>query len=620
MAEDYVPPISSKYFCIAGYHEKVLTAIVSSYLVTPGEYLPVFGYPSATAEKKEDGYDAYNENYLSSTRAEEFAIRIFNSLQRTKGCEYLILVGLTAEQKSFLYFLDKYNVIEISSVTDAELQLKELSKKTEHYPCSKAFISQGLFNAVQENKILTIDENAGKPELKVNDGIGMIVAEDRESTSSIIAVNYALSAKLNFKAIEPPELNRYEVSNYLNAWKTTKDDQHFNDLSALIYNRIEDIDFDKLPFATFFTECVPYSLILKNKIPFTYVNSILYPDFFIFNNIWMHHNPAIGSAVVFSPLEFKDQEETAFVIKELERHSYLVMPLVGKDATPYHLSHFIEEFPYELFHICSHGGEIQGTYIIEKFNDLEGNEHSIEYDEVVSFSPTSEPGMVAVTSIQIWRKLDGLMWKSKELKEKNYPHSLYGEMVKKTHEKRKRTGSKIDSVEGSSAIKCHIFNYQAHFNSIAGATINPIIFNNTCWSWQGISTSFLHAGCRGYIGTLWAVDNNVAVSFAESFYGKLFEGTVVNTFYTSMSTTDKTDSENIYVYWGLHFTRCAVSDSRRNTRFHVTSKLVTALENWNTRAKELKKESWQIEEKRKWISKMLEKVFPFERLLLKFMK
>jgi hypothetical protein len=334
----------------------------------------------------------------------------------------------------------------------------------------------------------------------------------------------------------------------------------------------------------------------------------------------MHHNPAIGSAVVFSPLEFKDQEETAFVIKELERHSYLVMPLVGKDATPYHLSHFIEEFPYELFHICSHGGEIQGTYIIEKFNDLEGNEHSIEYDEVVSFSPTSEPGMVAVTSIQIWRKLDGLMWKSKELKEKNYPHSLYGEMVKKTHEKRKRTGSKIDSVEGSSAIKCHIFNYQAHFNSIAGATINPIIFNNTCWSWQGISTSFLHAGCRGYIGTLWAVDNNVAVSFAESFYGKLFEGTVVNTFYTSMSTTDKTDSENIYVYWGLHFTRCAVSDSRRNTRFHVTSKLVTALENWNTRAKELKKESWQIEEKRKWISKMLEKVFPFERLLLKFMK
>jgi hypothetical protein len=620
MAEDYVPPISSKYFCIAGYHEKVLAAIVSSYLLTPGEYLPIFGYPSVTAEKKEEAYDAYDENYLSTTRAEEFSIRIFNALQRTKGCEYLILTGLTEEQKSFLYFLDKYNVIEISSVFDAEIQLKDLSKKTEYYPCSETFISQGLFNAVQGNKILSIDENAGKPESKLNNGMGLIVAEDYETTSSVIAVNYALSAKLNFRAIEPPELNRYEVSNFINEWKTTKDEQHFNNLSALVYNRIEDIDFDKLPFATFFTECIPYSLILKNKISFTYVNSILYPDFFVFNNIWTHHNPAIGSAVVFSPLEFKDQEETAFVIKELERHSYLVMPLVGKDVTPYHLSHFIEEYPYELFHICSHGGEISGTYLVEKFNDLDGVEHTVEYDEVVSFSPSPTSGMVGVASIQIWRKLDRLPWKSKELKEKNYPHSLYGEMVKKTHEKRKRTGAKIDSVEGSSAIKCHIFNYQAHFNSIAGATINPIIFNNTCWSWQGISTSFLHAGCRGYIGTLWAVDNNVAVSFAESFYGKLFEGTVASAFYASLPVTVKSDSEEIYVYWGLHFSKCAVSDSQRDTRFHVTSKLVTALDHWDKTTKELKEENWQIDEKRKWISKFLETVFPRERLLLKFIR
>lgn len=616
MAEDYVPPISSKYFCIAGYREKALAAVVSSYLVAPGEYLPMFGFPSVTVGKKEDRYDPYDSNYLSTTRAEEFSIRVFNAMQRANGCEHLVLIGLTEEQKSFLGFLKDYSVIEISSFSDADSLLRKPSGKSEYHSSPKSAISQGLYNAIQQDKILVIDETASLSESKMNAGVGIVVAEDHDTIYSILAVNYAVSTKLNFKAIEPPELNRHELAAFLGDWKETLDDRHFYDLSALLYNRIETIEFNSVPFATFFTECAPYGLTLKNKILCTYVNVDLYPDFFIFNNIWSHHHPSAGAAVVFSPLEFKNQEETTYVINELRRQQYFVVPLVGKDATPYNLGHYIEEFPFELFHICSHGGEVSGTRIVEKFNDLDGNEHIIEYDEVVSFSPSPTTGSIGVTSKQIWRKLDGLTWRSRQLKQMNYQQSVFSEMVKKTHEKKKRTGVNIHSVEGSCAIKCNSFNYQATFHTIAGQTINPIVFNNTCWSWQGISSAFLASGCRGYIGTLWSVDNNVAVSFAESFYGNLFNDTVARALHTSMQVTDNTSDENIYAYWGLHFTKCSMEDSSEVVRFAVTKRLIHALKHWEQQSRELNGENWQIEEKKQWITRLLDEEFSHEWAIL----
>ena len=63
----------------------------------------------------------------------------------------------------------------------------------------------------------------------------------------------------------------------------------------------------------------------------------------------------------------------------------LVATLVGENATHFNLDNHIQYYPYTLLHLCSHGGEVEGTRITEKFVDRNGDEHVVEYDEVFSF-------------------------------------------------------------------------------------------------------------------------------------------------------------------------------------------------------------------------------------------
>lgn len=617
---DFVPKISSKFFCVCRLKDRTLAAIVSSYLMQLGEYTPIFGFPEVTAEKMEEAYDAYDQNHLSTSRAEEFSIRIFNALQRVGKVDNIVLVGLTQEQKSFLTFFGDYNVIEIADATDAEHMLTELSGKTEYLLCPLSDVCQGLYNSIIENKLLKIDDQANSPDRPELANQGIAIVEDHHSVSSIISVNYAISAKLNLRIVDPPEANRFEIMALIKEWRETNDQQHLNDLSALLFNRVEQIDFSKYPFATFFTPCSPYSLILKNQIPFSYVNTDLYPDFFIFNNVYRYHTPSLGSAIVFSPLEFKENEETGYVIAVFERLRYSVVQLIDKAANSTNLGYHITEYPYDVLHICSHGGEVSGLNITDKFNDLDGNEHTIEYDEVVGFAAVPGSKLIEVTPIQIWRKLDGLKWKSKELKAKNYHHSLYMEMLKKTHEKKKRIGTKVDRVEGSFSIKCKHFIYQAIFNSIAGTTENPFIFNNTCWSWLGISDSFLSVGASGYVGTLWDVENHTAVAFSESFYDKINGGTILDAFHKSIPLANGTPSEGIYVFWGLHFSKITANDSKERTRLKIASRLQESMKHWTAKIKTEKRERIKdmMESKRYWLESILTTRFRFEHFFLRF--
>lgn len=570
----FVPKISNQFVCICRLRDKRLTAIALSYILRPNQYVPVFGFPETTAQKKDEPYDPYDIHHLSTSRAEEFSIRVHNALQRVGGCDHLILIGLTDQQISFLDFTQNYNTITVQDEIEVEFLLRPLTTKYEYLECPEEQICEGLYKAALENKILRINNQATvtiDPTLQSNHGI--VIAEDVDNTSPVIAVNYALAFGLNLQVIKPPRADRFEIAALVKEWRDTQDPQHLNDLGSLLHGQVESIDFNKYPFATFFTSGSPYSLTLRNVTPFSYVHLDLYPDLFIFNNLYRYHNEPLGSAIVFSPLLFKD-EETQHVISVLERMGNKVVPLIDHEATTTNLEYCITEYPFNTLHICSHGGEIQGHRFVERFHDLDGNEHTIEYDEVVGLIPVPGSTLFEVLSMKIWRKLDGLRWKSKELKDKGYPHSLYSEMLKKTQEKKKRDGIKVDRVEGSRSIKCKFSIYQALFNAIAGGTEIPFIFNNTCWSWSGIADPFLSVGASSYIGTIWDVDNPDAVLFAESFYNRAQSSTILTAFYESLETIKGTKSENAYALWGLHFSKLPQNHSTTETRLSIARRLI----------------------------------------------
>jgi hypothetical protein len=149
------------------------------------------------------------------------------------------------------------------------------------------------------------------------------------------------------------------------------------------------------------------------------------------------------------------------------------------------------------------------------------------------------------------------------------------------------------------------------FNQLAGHHTAPLIFNNSCWSWSGIAENFLAGGACGYIGTLWAVDTDVATLAAKIFYGSLFSGTVLNAFHKMQESTKGSNSENIYIYWGLHFSSVQKGASIKESRESVCRSLLTSFYRWNDKLDETGSEATKklIIELRDWNMKELKDSF-----------
>ena len=153
----------------------------------------------------------------------------------------------------------------------------------------------------------------------------------------------------------------------------------------------------------------------------------------------------------------------------------------------------------------------------------------------------------------------------------------------------------------------NMFNYLAAMHS-------PIIFNNTCWSWSDVADSFIGVGARGYIGTLWNIDNTVATKSAEVFYNNIFEKTVLSSLHEALEISKNTRDENIYIFWGLHFTSIVPGVSTEASSLVVFSKIMDSLEIWKT-----KLEKTKIPEHKKtiasiidWLSRVLARNFKKE--------
>ena len=462
--------------------------------------------------------------------------------------------------------------------------------KNEYLPVRPNEILQGLFLAGKTGLKLKIDTVASALSYEADQSNGLVVIESSNTASAVSGINYGLSINADVRIINGFTVDELEnIELLIKEWQDGGN-LKYTELISIMYNQLDGIDFQKYEFVTFFTEGAPYSLAIKNMIPVSYVHLGYYPTLFIVDNIFFESLEAIGSAIVFSPLAFGTDEETDFVIDLLKKKDYWIKELVGKEVYAYNIDMHVKEYPYDILHICSHGGEVKGYSNTKDFVDRDGNNHTVEYDDVISFypNPNRKQDLIKVEHKHIWRKFDGLVWKSKELKALNYPQYVFADMLKAVIEREtpreKYKGIPKAIVPDSCAIMCDTFVYRVMFNMIAGFHNSPIIFNNTCWSWSGIADSFLNAGARGYIGTIWAIDNGVTKMSAESFYQNLFEDTVLNSLHKAIQCTKNTQSEDIYMYWGLHFSTVKKADSTKESRLNIADYLMQGFYGWRRRA------------------------------------
>jgi hypothetical protein len=215
----------------------------------------------------------------------------------------------------------------------------------------------------------------------------------------------------------------------------------------------------------------------------------------------------------------------------------------------------------------------------DEFVDRDGKTHFVEFDEVVGFMPVPDkPGIVGVHRKVFPRKLDGFMWMSAELERQNMPGHVSLDMWKCMIDSRGRRKPK-GRIAMSCAIQCADSIHQGTLHALASFS-SPLIFNNTCWSWSEVASFFLACGARGYVGTLWDIDNQAAVLAAKVFYENLFSGTVLTAFHKAVTAISATSSKDIYVYWGLHFTTLSRGQSLQKSRANVRQELMRAVDAW----------------------------------------
>ena len=477
-------------------------------------------------------------------------------------------------------------MISVPALTGVHESLKELPLRDRpQLRCKRLDVLRGLFAAQRTGKTLEIDEDAGPLADIDKTNSGVIVVED-DDVGSVVAVNYASSLGANLLVV--PNAGKLEVAaihRSLHEWKTNGDDSHRRTVENAVNKRITGTSFRDFEYATFFTNGLPYSFVLEKVIPCSYVHLSIRPDLFVFNCLAFERVETFHSAVVFSPLFFAD-EETNWLVEFFKDNNYYLRQLIGQDASFANLDFTLQHFPYSLLHICSHGGEVDGWEVSEEFVDRNGETHVIEYDEVVGCDLIADKdGRVQVHRKAIFRKLDGLLWMSEELDKKKIPEYVFLDMWKALYQdqrtkfnpnaKRKKKGQ----IATSCAIRCSDTIHQGELQVLASHS-SPLVFNNTCWSWYEVASLFLSCGSRGYVGTLWAIDNEGAIVGARTFYDNVFSGTVLSAFHQAVRAIDNTQSKNIYVFWGLHFSTLSQARNAQESRGEVFAELARSFAGW----------------------------------------
>jgi hypothetical protein len=581
-----IPHVDERCLCIVNARTPTLAAIVSSYLFRPDFYLPLFVFPEVTAPKS-DGDSADQRVYLSNMMGSDTAVFVYNAWARMQNCEYVLLVGLDSNQKSYIPILPgtKSLVIDRPEQVSQVLSPMMLPEKPELRCTSLSFL-HGLFLAQKQGNRLVIDEQAETLPRLERGGAGFVVVENVDYAASVVAVNYANSIGANLRIVAALTENEPDqIGHAIQAWEDYADPSQLEFVKDLAARRIGTSPLAASPFVTFFTEGLPYSLAIENAVPCTHVHLRLRPDLFVLNAIQSERLPTPHSAVLFSPSFFPD-EETDWLRQLFLQNRYYVRALVGGDATVAALDYNVQHFSYGLLHLSSHGGEVPGWEVTEEFVDRAGNVHRIEYDRVDAYDPVpDERGMFRVATKKLPLKLDGLRWKSKELEARDLPDYVYDDLwvflfPKGRSEINRNVQRKPKQrIPNSCAIRCSDQIHQGQFTGLA-AHHSPVIFNNTCFSSSEVAKFFLFNGARAYIGTLWSIDNDAAVLGAKAFYSEVFSDTILGAFYRTVDAIHETLSRNVYMYWGLHFTTLKGGISVERSRHHVVKELLQSVEEW----------------------------------------
>lgn len=518
-------------------------------------------------------------------------VRRNNAAARLKT-KAIVIAGLDDNaQGAFDDFFPKETTYQISVLDDLYKVPLGCQKKKKVLSWGRDRIGLGLLLAHRARQQIVFTDAPSECRVIPSSSGHLVVCEEGNELAQVIAANYAYSFGAGLCLI--PQVQEKESDRILEDFYSLYDDRQCSPTTALEYLRdtirqhAGALPIDSHRSVTFITSDLPWGFAYPEK-PSTHL--FMYPDLgiSILNGVLSEQRgaPGIGVAAVVDPGEV-EAKEVKFAMKTLAARRVFVKGIIGKSATVYNVSRFIELYPYDFLLISTHCGDAPGWRWTYEFVDSEGLNRKLVVDLTIGVAVVPGDEKLNVTQFTKFVSLDDVDWNDPEKKSKLYVGKAlidYVERTKGNNEMKPVKKEEIDRVPGSAALKMYDGNYISFPRSLAdhGA---PIVLNNACASWHRLAQSFAFGNSRAYIGTLFSVSDVEAQEVAIRLLDRHFGKPLAVALWHAQNDIYQDSVRRPYVLVGPHFQRFRTTI--QDAPVVILNKLQRAYRAWERRLKDV---------------------------------
>ncbi len=550
-----------------------LAAQVSCFLARPGSYVPVVDGPRMTLED----HDAE-------------VIRRNNAAARVKA-HSIVFAGLSDEAATALLgHLPLKRVKRVRSLADVQaLPRGSPPPKTPPLIWGRDRIGIGLLKALRARTSIEFTEAASPIESVPPKSEHLVVCEEGEELSEVIAANYAFALRAGLCLI--PEVDKAKSEALLERFYSLYDEHSVSQTETLerlrgqLVSLCGNLHIPPASSITFITGRLPYGFAFSNT-PSTHL--FKYPDLglSVINGLAAEQpgTRGVNVAVLVDP-ETTDAPEITAATKLLPEKSIFVRGYRGPGANVTDISHMVELFPYDILVIATHCGDAPGYRCTYEFKDSEGLDRRVVLDIAIGVGHADQDEMVHVTEFMYIRSLDGVDWSDEDKKKSIYVGTAMQDFFERIREKpvlEPVSKEDIPRVLSSAALKMFDDNFIALPRSLAGEG-TPIVINNACASWHRLAETFTFGNARAYIGTLFPVSTSEAHDVVVGVLDKHFGKPLPTALWSAQCKVYGSSVRRPYVITGVYPQRLRVT--RRDVPGDIVRQLSRGLTAWRAKLK-----------------------------------
>ena len=365
-------------------------------------------------------------------------------------------------------------------------------------------IGVGLLKALRAGLHIVFEDRPSSREWASSKGGHIVVCEEGEELSEVIAANYAFALDAGLFLI--PEVDDDQVEEILESFYKLQDHPELAPAEMQARLRLELLNLcGSIP--------VPESgsITFIGKLPFGFAypehpstHLFKYPDLgcAVVNGFSADQPRKLGNGVVvLVDPGTAPAPEIQSAIDLLEPRRAFIRVYQGRSANVPDVSEMLEHFPYDLLIIATHCGDSSGYRWTFEFTNSEGLPRTVVTDVAVGFQHTDDPQKLKVGHFFRFISVNGVDWTNRVAKSKLYVGNAIHDFSRRLNEgpsKFKPTKKEvIGRVVGSSAMMMSDSNLLFAQHAMANMG-TPIIINNACLSWHRLATNMMYAGARAY--------------------------------------------------------------------------------------------------------------------------